>query len=57
MAPAIDFPLNFSNFGLDDYRLSVDFVEYEAFAVALRAIEVLGFCVGLALVTRNLIRG
>lgn len=57
VAPAIDFPLNFSNFGLDDYRLSVDFVEYEAFAVALRAIEVLGFCVGLALVTRNLIRG
>ena len=57
VAPAIDFPLNFSNFGLDDYRLSVDFAEYESFAVALRAIEVLGFCVGLALVTRNLIRG
>lgn len=57
VAPVIDFPLNFSNFGLDDYELSVDFGDYDDFAVVIRAVEALSFCVGLALVTRNLIRG
>lgn len=57
VAPLIEFPLNFSNFGLDDYSIRVDFGEYESFAVVLRAVEALSFCVGLALVTRNLVRG
>ena len=57
VAPVIDFPLNFSNFGLDDYELTVDFGDYNDFAVVIRAVEALSFCVGLALVTRNLIRG
>lgn len=56
-APVIDFPLITENsFGIPPYTLHLDFSKFDDVAKILRTMELLGFCVGLAFVTNNLIK-
>lgn len=40
-----------------DYTIVIDFQQFDSVALLLRRLETLSFCIGLAMVTRNLIRG
>ncbi len=56
-APVIDFPLITENsFGIPPFTLHLDFSKFDSVAKVLRTMELLGFCVGLAFVTNNLIK-
>lgn len=54
-APSFDFPFVIP--GLIDYTFHVDLSEFNTVAQVMRTMELLGFCIGLALLTRNIIRG
>ena len=56
-AVAPSFELPFVVDGLVDYTFQIDLSVFEPVAQVLRIMELLLFCIGLALVTRNLIRG
>lgn len=55
VAPSFEIP--FVVDGLVDYTFQIDLSAFESVAQVLRIMELLLFCIGLALVTRNLIRG
>lgn len=53
-APHFQWELNVPN--VVDYTFDIDLSDFETVAVILRTMELLAFCVGLALATRNLIK-
>lgn len=55
VAPCFEIPFYVE--GLVDYTFEIDLSVFESVAQVVRIMELLLFCVGLALVTRNLIRG
>lgn len=58
-APKFSFPIPVPDKGLKfhyDY-IEIDLSKFNSVAKILRTMELLGFCVGLTIVTRNLIRG
>lgn len=54
-APHFEWNLNVPD--LVDYTFEIDLSDFDTVAVVLRSMELLLFCVGLAMVTRSLIRG
>jgi len=57
-APHFEIPFNYDRIGLD-YTFVIDLSgdEWENLAVIVRTMELLAFCIGLAYVTRDLIKG
>lgn len=53
-APHFEWNLKYKD--LVDYTFVIDFEQFETVAVVLRTLELLAFCVGLAFVTRHLLR-
>lgn len=57
-APKFKFPLPIpTKNGIDYYYIEIDLSKFDSAAEILRAMELLAFCVGLTLITRQLIRG
>lgn len=55
VAPRFEIPFVID--GLVDYTFVIDLAPFDDLAVLLRDLEFILFCVGLALITRNIIRG
>lgn len=55
-APYFEIPMNFVPLGIE-YTWVIDLSEWDSVASLLRTMELLAFCVGLILITRNMIRG
>lgn len=57
VAPSFDIPIiGVNSFGLDEFTYTLDLSQFNSVAKILRTMELLGFCVGLAFVTNNLIK-
>lgn len=57
-APYWEFPIHAELFGIViDYTFVIDMSKFESLAKIFRTCETIGFCVGLILITRNIIRG
>jgi len=54
-APCFTVPLDFGVVG--DFSITIDLASFDSVAAVLRLMELLAFCVGLAVETRKLIRG
>lgn len=54
-APAFNFIVPLSSFGLKDYEFVINLKQLDSVAFVFRKMELLGFCVGLALVTKKMI--
>lgn len=52
-APVVSIPFDFGDAG--SYTMVLDFTEFDTVAAVLRTMELLGFIIGLALITRKLI--
>ncbi len=55
-APYWEIPIKSDNFNID-YTFKIDFSQFETLAQVFRILEVVGFILGLVLVTRALIKG
>lgn len=57
-APYWEFPIHAELFGfVIDYTFVIDMSKFESLAKIFRTCETIGFCIGLILITRNIIRG
>lgn len=57
VAPKFTIPVITENsFGIPEYSIEIDFAMFDTVAAILRKMELLGFCVGLAIVTNKLIK-
>lgn len=56
-APRISWTIPLSAVGLKDCSIEIDLKTWDSIAQIVRNMELLAFCVGLAFVTRNLIKG
>lgn len=54
-APSFSYEFKFDKIGLD-YTFNIDLSEFDTVAAILRTMELIAFCVGLALITRQIIR-
>ena len=56
-APKISWTIPLSAVGLEDCNVEIDLKTWDSVAQIFRNMELLAFCIGLAFVTRNLIKG
>lgn len=56
-APSFEWVIPLSAIGADDYYITIDLSVFDNIAKIVRTMELLAGCVGLALLTRNIIRG
>lgn len=56
-APKFTWTIPLSAVGLQDCKIEIDLKTWDSIAQIARNMELLAFCIGLAFVTRNLIRG
>lgn len=56
-APRFTWTIPLSAVGLEDYSVEIDLKTWDSVAQIFRNMELLAFCIGLAFVTRNLIKG
>lgn len=54
-APSFSYEFKFDKIGLD-YTFNINLSEFDTVAAILRTMELIAFCVGLALITRQIIR-
>lgn len=54
-APSFSYQFKFDKIGLD-YTFNIDLSDFDTVATILRTMELIAFCVGLALITRQIIR-
>lgn len=56
-APSFEWVIPLSAVGLEDFKIKIDLKTWDSVAQLVRNMELLAFCIGLAFVTRNLIKG
>ena len=56
-APSFEWVIPLSAVGLEDFKIKIDLKTWDSVAQLVRNMELLAFCIGLAFVTRSLIKG